>query len=85
MTKFWKQMFILLNVNKTGLLNAAEHPPCEAVTEKSPAEEEFNKFHLTEMGNSKHKQLSFLFVILGEAGPRIKDVTERRGKKQTKT
>lgn len=66
------------------MLNSTEHPPCKAVTEKSPAEEEFNKLHLTEMGNSKHKQLSFLFVILGEAGPRIKDVTERRERKNTK-
>ena len=47
MAKFWEQMFILLNLNKIGVLNSTEDPRCKTVTEKPPAEEEINKVHLT--------------------------------------
>lgn len=49
MAKFWEQMFILLNLNKIGVLNSTEDSRCKIVTEKSLAEEEFNKVHLTQM------------------------------------
>lgn len=50
MTKFWKQNVYFNGFKLNWVAKLYRTPTCKAVTEKSPAEEEFNKLHLTEMG-----------------------------------